>query len=172
MSRKVTKLGAPAMAASVAALTVVPAGSSADAKRVVTLRAPLSAAEVVPPPGDPDGLGSARLTISGTRLCWRMQVRRIQRPHSAHIHAAPRGREGPAVVPLFLDPTSLERPKRGCVTAPRLFARDIARHPGRYYINVHNEEFENGAVRGQLSRVRRPSRRRSPSQRREVRFAG
>ena len=159
------------MAASVAALAAVPAGGWADAERTVTLRAPLSAAEVVPPPGDPDGRGAVRITIRGARVCWRMQVRAIQTPHSAHIHAGRRGKEGPPVVPLFLDPVSLERPKRGCVTAPRLFARDIARHPSRYYVNVHNEEFENGAVRGQLARVRTPSRRRTAA-RREVRFAG
>ena len=150
-----------AVAASLAVLMVFPA--SGAAARQTTLKASLTGAEVVPPPGDPDAKGSVRIAIRGSRVCWRMVVKGIQRPHAAHIHAAPRGREGPAAVPLFLREISLERPRRGCERVDRALAgvvRDIARHPRRYYVNVHNDEFPNGAVRGQLSRVRSSTRRR------------
>jgi hypothetical protein len=42
----------------------------------------------------------------------------------------------------------------GCVGGqdPDLL-RDIRRHPGQYYANVHNLEFVSGAIRGQLRRV-------------------
>ena len=148
-----TRVALLAAIASLAVLLAVPATGAAA--RQTTLKASLTGEQMVPPgSGDPDGRGSARITIRGTRVCWRMQVRGIQRPHAAHIHAARRGREGPAIVPLFLTERSLERPRRGCERARPLEARDIARNPRRYYVNVHNEEFPNGAVRGQLSRVR------------------
>jgi hypothetical protein len=141
-----------ALAAFVIALLVLPSTGAGRGER--RLRATLSGAPVVPPPGDPDGRGTARLALRGTKVCWRLVVRGIQRPHAAHVHFAPRGMEGPAVVPLFLTPRSLARPKRGCVTARRVEVRDIARRPRRYYVNVHNDEYPNGAVRGQLSRIR------------------
>ena len=151
-----------AVAASLAVLLAFPV--SGAAARRVTLEARLTGAEVVPPPGDPNARGSARITIRGNRVCWRMQVRGIQRPHAAHVHAARRGREGPPAFGLFFGEMSLERPRRGCETAERAdvpVVRDIARNPRRYYVNVHNDEFPNGAVRGQLSRVRSGTRRRT-----------
>ncbi len=142
------------IATSAVALMAGLSGGVAQGKRAkaVKLEATLTGAKVVPPPGDPDGKGTARFSLRGKRLCWRLVVKGIGKPHAAHIHAARAGKEGPAIVPLFLRPKSLEEPKRGCVEAQRLEVKDIARHPGRYYVNIHNHEYENGAVRGQLSR--------------------
>lgn len=140
-----------AATASITAVSMVLPASGAGAEDTV-LRATLSGAKEVPGPGDPDGKGRARITIDGTRVCWRLVAERIAKPTAAHIHRAPAGRAGPIVVNLFLTPRSLERAKRGCVRAERSLAKDIAKRPRRYYVNVHNLDHQAGAIRGQLSR--------------------
>jgi hypothetical protein len=42
-------------------------------------------------------------------------------------------------------------PARGCVPADRKTVREIGKNPERYYLNVVNDEFPVGAVRGQLA---------------------
>jgi hypothetical protein len=40
----------------------------------------------------------------------------------------------------------------GCVDVERDLATAILRDPSAYYVNVHNAELPDGAVRGQLSK--------------------
>jgi CHRD domain len=100
--------------------------------------------------GDPDGGGSFTAVIDGRRLCYGIAVKDIEDPIAAHIHKGGKNRNGPVVIPLEHptsgDPGSSSR----CVTIKAKLARAIRRHPGRYYVNIHNEEFEDGAARGQL----------------------
>jgi hypothetical protein len=58
-----------------------------------------------------------------------------------------RDEAGPIVAPL--EPTTGGSSK-ACVEIPRALSLELREHPGRYYVNVHNEEFPNGAIRGQL----------------------
>ena len=39
--------------------------------------------------------------------------------------------------------------------------RELARHPERFYVNLHNHKFHDGAIRGQLDRFRGNRRNRS-----------
>lgn len=129
--------------------------------------------------GDRDGRGEGYVFgIDGnaTTLCYLVQVEGIgeltQAPgggRMAHIHFGERGRNGPVVV-------TIAWPQDGqaadCIAEDRIlpngspaFARDpatgqpivtvqdILNAPDQFYINVHNAEFPNGAVRGQLHNV-------------------
>lgn len=109
----------------------------------------------VPGPGDPDGTGMAtiRLNPQAGEVCFEITVSDIALPATgAHIHKGTVNEAGPVVVPLT--PPDESGMSSGCVSDvdPALI-RDILEHPRQYYVNVHNEEFPDGAVRGQLSRA-------------------
>jgi hypothetical protein len=107
---------------------------------------PLSGAQEAPGPGDPDGTGTAFLTIDSDTLTidWNIAVSNIDFPLTgAHIHVAPVGEPGPIVVDF-----------NNQLTGGGLFDPDLAAvlaNPTNYYVNVHNQPFPAGAVRGQLS---------------------
>jgi hypothetical protein len=109
-------------------------------------------------PGDTNGTGRAviRLDPSRGRVCFDLQWRRIEAPTLAHIHPGRRGVANPPVVTLFESMTPLPesiKGVRGCTGGhPRALLRDIRANPRDYYVNVHNEDFPNGAIRGQLRR--------------------
>lgn len=114
-------------------------------------RAVLTGAAEVPGPGDPDGSGTARVVANPGKavVCYELRVRDIEPATAAHIHEGAPDVAGPVVVNL--DPPT-DGSSSGCVKVARALARDIARTPSDYYVNVHNTEFPAGAVRGQLSR--------------------
>ena len=115
------------------------------------LKANLKGSAEVPGPGDPNGRGKARVRVrprAGT-VCFRLRWRNIADPTAAHIHRGRKGEAGPVVVTLF----SGEADSAGCVTGQDAdLLREIKRHPRRFYVNVHNAEFPDGAIRGQLKR--------------------
>jgi CHRD domain len=140
------------------ALTVLaaPAASAATASSTV-LSARLTGEAEVPGPGDPDGVGSARIRLGDRRVCFTLRWSRIAPPTAAHVHFAPPGVAGPVVVPLFDAPGGLPPElsgASGCVEGvdPGLI-RAIRRHPRQYYVNIHNARFPDGAIRGQLHRA-------------------
>jgi len=145
-----------ALTAALAAILVIALASLAGATRIAgsnhggrPLTADLTGAAEVPP-ADPDGSGSALVTVNiGQReVCWDLSVSDIEPATAAHIHEAPAGVNGPVVVPLS-PPT--DGSSSGCADVDRALAKDILQDPEEYYVNVHNAEFPNGAVRGQLS---------------------
>lgn len=101
----------------------------------------------VPNQGDPDGIGTATITINPGQgeVCWAISVSGVEPITAAHIHVAPPTAPGPIVVPL--NPYT-----GGCTSVDRDLALAIILDPGAYYVNVHNEPFQAGALRGQLSR--------------------
>jgi hypothetical protein len=117
---------------------------------VHTFSTDMSGAEEVPGPGDPDGTGTATITLDPSQgeVCFELTVSNIEPATAAHIHVAPVGEAGPVVVPL--EPPT-DGSSSGCVSdVDRALIQNIIQNPDQYYVNVHNEEFPDGAVRGQL----------------------
>lgn len=116
-----------------------------------TFHANMFGAEEVPP-GDPDGSGRAEVSISDelNQFCYKLKdVRGIQKATAAHIHRGAKGAAGPPVVALA-PPTDGE--SQGCLKVSEALSDEIEADPASFYVNVHNEEFPNGAIRGQLDR--------------------
>jgi hypothetical protein len=111
----------------------------------------LTGAAEVPGPGDSDGSGTAKLMLNVGKgeVCYELTVANIQEATAAHIHEGAMGKSGPVKV-------GLDAPKggtaKGCKSADAAVIQDLMQNPANYYVNVHNAEFPQGAVRGQLSK--------------------
>ena len=136
----------------VAALAL--AGCESVVERVAdTYHATLTGAQEVPKPGDPDGSGRFEVSISDRldQFCYEFKdVRRIEASTAAHIHRGASGVAGPIVVPL--NPPTYGRSK-DCKDVPEAIADEIKANPAGFYVNVHNAEYPDGAIRG-LTRCR------------------
>lgn len=115
------------------------------------LTAVLSGDEEVPGPGDEDGSGAAtlRLNPGQEEICYDLAVDGIEPATASHIHRGTAGTNGGPVVTLE---APAEGASTGCVDAERDLIVEIIQNPASFYINVHNDEFPAGAVRGQLSK--------------------
>jgi hypothetical protein len=100
--------------------------------------------------GDRNGGGSFSAVIKGRELCFGLAVRDIEDPTMAHIHRGGRNVNGPILVPLTHPETGDPGASSACTELSRSLVRQIRRNPGRFYVNVHNADFPDGAVRGQL----------------------
>ncbi|MGH9275716.1 MAG: CHRD domain-containing protein [Acidimicrobiales bacterium] len=111
--------------------------------------AELPGAAEAPGPGDPDGSGEVGIDLVGDGLvCVHLTVRGIAAPTAAHIHLGAPGVPGPVVVEL---PTPIFNSVFDCTAVdPAVFAA-LSATPELYYVNVHNEAYPDGAVRGQLA---------------------
>jgi hypothetical protein len=131
-------------------VAVAVAASPALAAKV-PLRANLTGAAEVPQAGQ-SGTGKARITLNQAtgRVCWKFtQLSGLGgAPNAAHIHRGRTGVAGPVVVPLG----AVYR-AQGCTSAAKSLIRAIENRPGRYYVNLHNEAYQSGTVRGQLRRA-------------------
>ncbi len=143
-------LVAAALVAAMTAFAVVPVfAGAAGTGPLATLKAHLTGEKEVPGPGDPDGSGSAVVEVFRTEVCYTLEVTNIEPATLAHIHVGFRGEAGPPVVDL--EPPT-DGSSSGCVQITRALSLELREHPARYYVNVHNEEFPAGAIRGQLHR--------------------
>ena len=106
--------------------------------------------EEVPGPGDPDGKGIAKITLddAANTVCWNFTYTGIDKPTAAHIHVGARGVAGPPVVTL-----DIVRGNTGCVNADPTTLKNIRDNPAGHYVNIHNQQYPKGAIRGQLAKV-------------------
>jgi hypothetical protein len=126
----------------------------------LALAAPVFAAETVltatlagPADGDPDGTGTASITIdpaAGT-ACWELTAEGINPVTQSHIHVGAEGVSGDVVVPLDVD--GFEGTSEGCIEPMEdaSVLQAILDDPAGYYVNLHTDDFPAGAIRGQLA---------------------
>ncbi len=117
----------------------------------------------VPPAsdGDPDGSGSAKVTVWEARgeVCLDVTVAGIAEVTMGHIHQGVSGANGDVVVDFALsqddivrtDADDVEGGAFRCVAVEQSIRDAIVADPAGHYVNVHTVEFPGGAVRGQLS---------------------
>ena len=128
---------------------VVALPASAAAAPLAHLETVMTGEQEVPGPGDPNGIGEAKIKVFRAKVCYTLTAKRIAPATAAHIHKGPPGVAGPIVVPLK-PPT--DGSSSGCEKINRSLAKNLKEHPGRYYVNVHNRPYPEGAIRGQLER--------------------
>ena len=117
------------------------------------LTADLTGAAEVPGPGDPDGSGTAIITLNPglEMVCWEINVSNITLPAAAaHIHEGPAGVAGP--VDVALSPPDASGHSSGCTSVDRDEMLEILQEVDEYYVNVHTSDYPAGAVRGQLEK--------------------
>jgi hypothetical protein len=132
-----------------AGVVLAPAAGAENGGR--PLFAALSGTAEVPGPGDADGSGTAalRVNVGQAEVCFDLAVNGIASATAAHIHEGSSIESGPVVVGLTA-PTG--GTSTGCRSVSRELATELLRSPQDYYVNVHNDEFTAGAVRGQLGK--------------------
>ena len=111
------------------------------------------------PAGDSDGAGFARIRLNpdSDQVCFKLRWTNIGTPTAAHIHRAERGSNGDVVVPLFTTklPDTISG-VTGCTSGvDDSLSGEIRDNPKGFYVNIHNEEFPSGAIRGQLKHAPR-----------------
>jgi CHRD domain len=104
-------------------------------------------ADGTPNQGDPDGVGLATLIIddavSPPSIAWQIDVQNIDLPPTgAHIHQGAKTTTGPILIDFS-----------GQLSGQGLQDADLAgvlADPTGWYVNVHNDPFRSGAIRGQI----------------------
>ena len=134
-----------------AALALGGCETLADVANDSAYEAHMIGAAEVPGPGDPDGMGDAEFTFDWVtgQVCYEMQVRNIGQPTAAHVHRGGPGVAGPPVITLET-PDMGDNDNSECQAVPDAVKSEIRSSPSNFYVNVHNAEFPNGAIRAQL----------------------
>jgi CHRD domain len=140
-------------------LTLIAAGGLIAALAIPAIAAPgdveltakMNGKQEVPDEGDQDGKGEAQILLKTkkAKVCYLLEFKDIEDPTAAHIHKGLKGDDGPIKVELF-EGEAQSSPIEDCVKSEEKQVKKIAKNPERYYVNLHNSEFPDGAIRGQL----------------------
>lgn len=152
---------AGAVAAAAITAAVVPMGMAVAGHTNTVLEADLKGRTEVGASnriaGDPNGRGEAYVFgVDGdpTTLCYVLTVDKVGTPMAAHIHKGAAGTNGPVVVNLAAPADGnaadcLTEGEAGKFVGTQTVAEILA-NPQGFYVNVHNADYPNGAIRGQL----------------------
>jgi len=101
------------------------------------------------------GAGSATITFTSSKVCWKFSYRGLDKPGDSRIHIVPPpppGKHKTSVFPF----TATTSTAPGCV-APNHWGRSsagwaqkIAADPGRFYVIIGTAEYPQGAIGGVL----------------------
>lgn len=124
----------------------------AAAARAPQLSAELDGKSEVPGTGDPNGKGEFFMTVKKgkTRICFQVSFIKIDAPSAGHIHKGGSEVAGPVVVELFGDGPVQNNIIEDCTKVRKKLGRKLARQPQKFYVNLHNGAYPDGAIRGQL----------------------
>jgi len=117
------------------------------------IAAPLTGSAEIPGPGDTDGVGlfEDRVNPGTERICYTLTASSIDAATVAHIHTGALGVAGAPVLTLDT-PDGDDDDSEECQDIDRALAQALIQDTAGYYVNVHNDDFPNGAIRGQLSK--------------------
>ncbi len=164
-------VGAAAVGVGVAAAALMSplAGLAFAGHTNTVLSASLTGKQEVPKKGDSDGRGQIHVFgVDGDpkTLCYVLTVDKIKLSAvgvAGHIHKGAKGKNGPVVVNLAGpgDGDAADCLTEGEKVGPNkdvdaflegVTAQDVLKNPKKFYVNVHNKQYPNGAVRGQLAK--------------------
>lgn len=84
------------------------------------------------------------------KIYYRVTVSGVQAATRAHLHIGDAGERGEQVKLNLLPPRNSARE---CVRGlGERFIKKVARDSSSYYVDVHNNDYPGGALRGQLSK--------------------
>jgi len=104
------------------------------------------------PVGDPNGHAVSFVRPKGTSVGYSLAWVGIAPPTVGHLHEGQRGVNGPVKVELFTTPipSSIFAVSGIAPNQDAAVVQGIRKNPRGFYVNVHNAEFKDGALRGQL----------------------
>jgi hypothetical protein len=123
---------------------------SGDAAEDVVLAVDLTGDEEVPGPGAGSGSGRAEVTVApgGAEVCFSLEVDGLEGVSAAHVHEGRPGTAGPIAVTLE---APVEGTADGCADSTTSIVDGLVSGDRSFYVNVHTDDFPDGAVRGQLT---------------------
>ncbi len=136
-------------AAAVASVTVLVLSTPAQAQKF-DFQNTMTAGEVVPGPGDPDGAGNFTVSIDNAtnEMCYAITFQNTDAPNAAHVHVGSPGKAGRIMVDLNLPANG----PNACIPVDSTSVGHMTGGPRSHYLDLHTASHPDGALRGQLQR--------------------
>jgi hypothetical protein len=136
----------------VAAAAFLAAAAAAHPNETVVLKATLSGRYLH---SSSTGAGTATITFTNARACWKFSYRGLDSVNVSGIHIAPPPTDGSHKTSVFPF-TAATSTRPGCEALDRwgsrgpTWASKIVAQPSRFYVIVGTDKYPNGAIGGAL----------------------